>query len=169
MAKNVEIKAKLSNFINTINILDKIADSDPLEIIQNDTFFNCQNGRLKLRVKNNSDGELIYYNRPNQAGPKISEYTLVPIKNFDLLKKTLSTSLGVRGTINKVRNLYMIGQTRVHLDEVENLGSYIELEVVLHDNQNTSDGKKVAKEIMNQLNISREQLVDSAYIDILDS
>jgi len=80
----------------------------------------------------------------------------------------LSNALGVRGVVRKRRTLFLVGQTRIHLDEVENLGLFVEIEVVLSLQQTVSEGVHIAEEIMEKLGISRDDLVEKAYIDLLN-
>ncbi|MBN3321162.1 JIP2 protein, partial [Atractosteus spatula] len=77
----------------------------------------------------NGTGQLIFYERPDVVGPKLSNYSISVTNDPDGLKKVLSDALGVKGTVKKERHLYMVGQTRVHVDAVEGLGHFMELEV----------------------------------------
>ena len=93
------------------------------EIIeQHDIFFACERGRLKLRIFSPSKGELIAYDRPDQAAAKLSRYIIAPTSDPDRLRQALTAALGVIGEVRKTRTLYLIGQTRVHLDAVEGWG-----------------------------------------------
>lgn len=83
------------------------------------------------------------------------------------LRDVLSATLGLRGTIRKRRTVFLMGQTRVHLDEVEGLGAFVELEVVLRPEQDAGDGRAIAGQLMAQLGLSPDQLIDKAYIDLL--
>lgn len=78
----------------------------------------------------------------------------------------LSSSLGIKGLVRKKRHLFLLGQTRIHVDSVENLGEFLELEVVLDDKQDFADGEKIAKELLKKLEISEEDLITGAYIDL---
>ena len=80
----------------------------------------------------------------------------------------LSAALDVRGVVRKRRSVYLVGQTRVHLDQVEGLGDFVELEVVLQPQQNSSDGVAIAHDLMRKLGILPSQLIDKAYIDLLE-
>ena len=136
-------------------------------IVQEDTFFVVPHGRLKLRKLSSTSAELIYYERENGPGPKESRYSIYPTSEPESLKAVLGTSLGVRGIVRKTRTLYMVGQTRIHLDEVEALGSFVELEVVLQANQSHADGVRIARELMAKLEIQDSELLEEAYIDLL--
>ena len=166
--RNVEIKARTSNLVLLRQRAEMLADSDPIMIEQEDTFFLCPNGYLKLRRFAGKEGELIYYQRYESTEPRESQYVRSPSQDTHSLCEVLSNALGVRGVVRKRRTLFLVGQTRIHLDEVENLGSFVEIEVVLLPQQTVSEGAHIAEEIMNKLGISRDDLVDKAYIDLLN-
>ena len=145
----------------------QMASGGPTEILQDDTFFPCATGRLKLRDFQDGTGELIFYRRPNQHGPKQSFYVRSPTSCPDSLRESLSLAYGQLGRVKKRRTLYLIGRTRVHLDNVAALGTFLELEVVLEDHECLENGVREANELMDALNISAQQLIDCAYIDLL--
>jgi predicted adenylyl cyclase CyaB len=124
-------------------------------------------GRLKLRILGDRHGELIHYHRSDVAGPKTSNYTIAPTSDPAALKAILTSALGVIGVVRKRRRLYRIGQTRIHLDEVEGLGQFVELEVVLRSDQTEDEGTRIARHLMDRLGIAGDQLVEGAYIDLL--
>ncbi|HUN75499.1 MAG TPA: class IV adenylate cyclase [Steroidobacteraceae bacterium] len=167
MARNIEIKARAADLARTELRARALADQGPFDLAQDDTFFMCANGRLKLRQLAPDRGELIFYRRPDVPGPKLSEYTRVETTTPALLRALLTEALGVLGRVRKRRRLYLAGQTRIHLDEVEGLGSFAELEVVLGDDQSPADGEAVAERLLGQLGIDKADLVSGAYIDHL--
>jgi len=138
-------------------------------IDQQDTFFHVARGRLKLRVFGDGTGELIYYERPDAAEASVSEYLLSPTADPESLGATLSAALGLRAIVRKRRTLYRCGQTRIHLDQVEGLGDYLELEVVLRGDQSAAEGAKIAQQIMDHLEVGDADLVDVAYVDLLQA
>ncbi|PKU28596.1 c-jun-amino-terminal kinase-interacting protein 2 [Limosa lapponica baueri] len=79
----------------------------------------------------------------------------------------LGQALGVLGVVRKERLLYLVGQTRVHLDSVEGLGDFLELEVVLTEEQTVEDGERVAQQLMKELGIEEQDLISGAYLDLL--
>ena len=168
MPRNVEIKAIAPDLAAVRTRAEAIADGPALLLEQEDTFFFCERGRLKLRKLSPSEGELIQYDRPDTAGPKGSEYAMVRTDEPDRLVETLSRALGVRGVVRKRRTLLLVGQTRVHLDEVEGLGSFVELEVVLEEGQTEPQGAAIAEQILAALGIDADRLVERAYIDLLE-
>jgi predicted adenylyl cyclase CyaB len=83
------------------------------------------------------------------------------------LKALLALALGTSSVVRKVRTLYLHGQTRIHLDEVEGLGDFVELEVVLQEGQSEADGQAIARRLMRRLGIQPADLVEGAYMDLL--
>jgi len=135
--------------------------------LQEDTFFTSKRGRLKLRRFSATRGELIYYERPDKHGPKQSRYVLCTTSDPDGLRQVLEKALGIEGIVRKKRHLFLVGQTRIHLDEVEELGNFLELEVVLRDGQPSEDGMGIAADLLEKLGVRQEELISGAYIDLI--
>jgi predicted adenylyl cyclase CyaB len=110
---------------------------------------------------------LIWYDRPNTAGSKRSDYRLAAVADPATLRDVLERAYGVTQVVEKMRTLCLVGQTRIHLDEVDGLGSFVELEVVLQDGQPESEGHRIAAELMARLGIAPSDLLTSAYVDML--
>jgi predicted adenylyl cyclase CyaB len=83
------------------------------------------------------------------------------------LRDALSHAHGTAGRVVKHRTLYIVGRTRVHLDRVEGLGHFMELEVVLDDNEPIEAGVHEAHSLMAKLGVESSQLVETAYVDLL--
>jgi predicted adenylyl cyclase CyaB len=166
MPRNVEIKARVTGWEQLRKRAVAIADRPPEMLEQEDVFFTVPRGRLKLRTQNGS-AELIYYFRENAAGPRESRYLRVPISDPAAARQMLALVHGERGIIRKNRWLYMVGQTRIHLDRVENLGDFLELEVVLRDGQSLEEGTTIARDLMARLNVGEDDLLDRAYVDFV--
>jgi predicted adenylyl cyclase CyaB len=166
--RNIEIKARLSadHFKSIVARCTSLVIGAPQTIDQVDTFFNCPNGRLKLREFDDGTAELIFYRRTDQAGPKRSSYIRATC-DAESTKAALAEAYGVRGVVKKQRLLFLVDQTRVHLDRVEHLGTFLELEVVMRPEQTDDEGQKIADKLMSQLQIEPAQLVETAYIDLL--
>ncbi|HTP00466.1 MAG TPA: class IV adenylate cyclase [Anaerolineales bacterium] len=168
MPSNIEIKARARDFAEIRRRAAKLADA-PVEVIpQEDTFFHAPKGRLKLRVRGQGPAQLIYYERPDQDGPKRSDYQIFETTEPEPLKLTLGKALGVRGVVRKTRYLYLVGQTRVHLDDVEGLGQFMELEVVMQPGQPDADGQAIARELMSKLGVKPADLLEGAYMDLIE-
>jgi predicted adenylyl cyclase CyaB len=167
MARNIEIKARIESIEALAHKAAAIADEGPVEIVQDDTFFQCESGRLKLRAFSKQEGELIFYRRPNQHGPKESFYLRSPTSSPDTLRESLSQAYGQAGRVQKHRTLFLVGRTRVHLDIVQGLGHFLELEVVLNEGELAETGIREAQRLMAQLGIDSSQLIEGAYVDLL--
>jgi adenylate cyclase, class 2 len=165
---NVEIKAKckdassIRHFLISSNA-DFIGKDE-----QTDTYFNVLNGRLKLR-EGNIENNLIYYERNNQTGPKDSHFQLSEIINADSLKEMLPKSIGIKIVVSKSREIYFIKNVKFHLDEVEGLGSFVEIEA---GNKTSLDLSR--EQLLEQCNfyikefkINQEDLIDVSYSDLL--
>jgi predicted adenylyl cyclase CyaB len=167
MPRNVEIKARVAQPSRLLEAVIEVADRGPTVFAQDDTFFACPAGRLKLRTFSTTEGQLIFYRRDDLEGPKLSEYVMASTSEPDALRGTLTLAYGVVGRVRKTRTLFLVGPTRVHLDDVEGLGHYLELEVVLEPEQTIEDGQRIAEDLMKKLGIEAKHLVRRAYVDLL--
>src|ERR1044071_9299828 len=140
VARNVEIKARVESLAALAPRVAAIADGPPVDIRQDDTFFASPCGRLKLRAFADDRGELIFYERADMRGPRASSYVVAPTAAPDAMREALGRAYGETGRIRKTRTLYHVGRTRVHLDRVEGLGDFVELEVVLAPDEATEHG-----------------------------
>lgn len=126
----IEIKAKCNHPEKIRKLLNESGAEFKGTDRQTDTYFNCPNGRLKLR-QGRIENNLIFYKRPNRSGPKQSDVQLFPVKEqSDALKKILIETMGVRTTVSKKREIYFIDNVKFHIDTVENLGSFMEIEAI---------------------------------------
>ena len=168
MPANIEIKARVSD-PEAILIKAKIlTGAEPETILQTDTFFHAETGRLKIREFVDGTGELISYHRPDAEGPKTSSYAIVRTADAGALRDVLAAVLPVRGVVRKKRLLLLAGRTRIHLDEVEGLGSFMELEVVLAEEDNKDRGEREVADLMKRLGVMPGDLVRGAYIDLME-
>jgi predicted adenylyl cyclase CyaB len=167
MARNIELKARVNDLDALELRVRELADEGPIEINQDDTFFRCNAGRLKLRMIADDAGELIFYQRDDEAGPTESFYISTETSQPMALRESLSLAYGVAGQVIKRRKLYLIGRTRIHLDTVVSLGTFLELEVVLADGEPAEEASIEANEILQKLGVRKSELIDAAYVDIL--
>lgn len=115
----------------------------------------------------NDKSMLVQYARPDVSGPKLSEFDVLDIVEPEKLDRMLSASLGVIGEVKKQRYLFLHEQTRIHLDQVDGLGTFLEFEVCLRPEQNVDDGTKIANELMKLFEIEETDLMTGAYMDEL--
>lgn len=165
MASNVEIKARAADWETQVRTGLGLADSTE-RLAQTDTFFNCDNGRLKLREEKGKGARLIFYRRADLRGSKVSDYALVPVKSPARVKALLSRRLGAAGVVVKRRLVCHVGRTRVHFDEVKGLGRFIELEVVLRPGERPAAGRREAAALMKKLSVRKKDLLSGAYADM---
>lgn len=167
MARNIEVKARIDSIDALLPRALALADGPAQKIEQDDTFFACRLGRLKLRQFADGSGELIYYLRADADGPKLSDYVRVSAPDPAALREALARAHGVLGRVRKTRWLLLAGQTRIHLDRVEGLGDFVELEVVLRDEQSQAQGAAIAEALLRALGIAATQRLSGAYLDLL--
>lgn len=167
MPRNIEIKARIASVDVLAPRAAALANGGPVEIEQDDTFFRCEAGRLKLRSFSAAAGELIFYRRADRHGPNESFYIRTPTSSPGSLRESLSLAYGVAGRVVKHRTLYLVGRTRVHLDHVQDLGHFMELEVVLEEGESADAGVLEARALMARLGVEPSQLVAAAYVDLL--
>jgi predicted adenylyl cyclase CyaB len=168
MPANIEIKARARDFNAIRSRAAALSEALEQVIPQVDSFFFTNQGRLKLRELGRERAQLIHYERPDQGGPKRSDYHIFETGDPENLKTVLSLALGIRGTIRKTRYLYLVGQTRVHLDDVEGIGQFMELEVVLNPDQTDAEGQAIAEDLMSKLGVDKSDLLKGAYIDLIE-
>jgi predicted adenylyl cyclase CyaB len=168
MPSNIEIKARVRGDLGRLRKrAAELATGAPTVMRQEDTFFQAPRGRLKLRVPDPGRAELIYYERADESGPRRSIYFVAPVGDAMALKRVLENSLGIRGVVRKKRELFLAADTRIHIDEVESLGHFLELEVMLSGGDEAA-GRARCGELMRALGVDDADLVDRAYIDMLD-
>lgn len=168
MPANIEIKAWIRGDLESLRErVARLATESPQMIRQEDTFFRTPRGRLKLRVATPGAAELIYYERADASGPRRSVYSVVAVADAPALRRLLEASLGVRGVVRKTRELFLVGDTRIHIDDVESLGRFLELEVMLSGEDETA-GHARCRELMQALGVDGADLVDRAYVDLIE-
>lgn len=163
----IEIKAKCKypEIIEAI-LLENKAQYVGLDH-QIDTYFDVSNGRLKLR-QGNIECHLIFYNRANQAGPKQSNVMLYKPQDATVLKDILIAANGVKVVVDKRRKIFFIDNVKFHIDKVEGLGSFMEIEAIDKDNSIGMD--KLHEQCafyMELLNVEKENLLTNSYSDML--
>src|SRR5207237_10854949 len=105
MARNIEIKARIESVEVMAPKAAALADQGPIALSQDDTFFPCPHGRLKLRAFSATAGQLIFYQRPNQKWPKESSFILAPTAGADSVRAALSRASGQDGRVAAERRV----------------------------------------------------------------
>ncbi len=165
---NIEIKAKCNN----PNIIEEILINNNAKYIgedhQIDTYFNNDNGRLKLR-EGRIENSLIFYKRIEKKGLKKSEVILYkPKDDVKALKQILTTTLGVWVVVDKIRKIFFIDNVKFHIDKIKYLGSFIEIEAI--DNKGNIGEEKLREQCnkyIDLLKVNTSDLIDKSYSDLI--
>jgi homotetrameric cytidine deaminase len=136
-------------------------------LVQRDTYFAGRDGRLKLREQDGERPELIAYRRPDSADASESTYVLAPVADADALAEALDAALGATVVVAKRRQLLLWEGVRIHLDEVEGLGSFVEFEAVVPDAGDLDTARAKVARLRESLGIADEALVSVGYSDLL--
>jgi homotetrameric cytidine deaminase len=158
--RNLEIKARDADPRRSLELALELGAEDRGEVDQRDTYFARAKGRLKLREQTPGGAELIEYRRADEAAPRESRYRVVPVADPDGLKAALDAALGTLVVVEKRRRLLLAGDVRIHLDEVERLGSFIELEAV------GGSDRAAVERLREQLAIADDALIAGSYSDL---
>lgn len=167
MARNIEIKARLKDINAARAAAIRLGGRNAEDIEQLDVFFLCPGARLKLRRLGPNSGELIRYQRADVPEARRSSYSIARTQDPEVLRDILANTLSTVGVVRKTRQLFFVGQTRVHIDNVEGLGEFLELEVVLQPDQTDSDGREIIRGLLSEFAISPADLVSKAYVDLI--
>lgn len=167
MARNIELKARVRDWDRQRALAATLSDRPAEQLDQEDTFFQVPHGRLKLRVEAPDAGELIYYERADAPHVRVSDYARVPTTAPAALAHALGKALGVRGVVRKRRTLYRVGRTRLHFDEVDGLGQFMEIEVVLRADEGSAAAEAEARALCAALGIDAADIIAGAYVDLL--
>jgi predicted adenylyl cyclase CyaB len=168
--RNIEIKVRIDSVEALLPRARALADVPAQTLLQDDTFFAVpagRPGRLKLRAFADGAAELIQYHRPDTGQAKASDYVRVPVTDPAALREALTRGLGVPGRVRKQRLLLQVGPTRIHLDRVEGLGDFMELEVVMGQGQPDAEGMALAEALMRELGLADAPRIAGAYLDLL--
>jgi len=168
MSQNIEIKAFCPDKDIVLDVINRMNLPFKGSFHQTDTFYNVPKGRLKLR-EDKDGARLIPYIRKNQKGPRTSSYVLLPVDDPDITSDILEEMFGIRSVVEKKRQVWMYDNVRIHLDVVEGLGTYIELEGIIDGHANGADTLEKVELLMELLHITEEHLVSRAYVDLLEA
>jgi adenylate cyclase, class 2 len=167
MHLNVEFKAHCSNPDEVREILQREGAEYRGRDHQIDVYFNVPHGRLKLR-KGNIENSLIGYERENHAGTKQSKVHLVHTDPETPLEEILTATLGVKVIVDKQRDIYFIGNVKFHVDEVQDLGSFVEVEAIdLEGDIGKDKLQQQCDRYREILGIKDKDLVAESYSDLL--
>lgn len=169
MARNVEIKARVRDLADLEEVARSLEDRGTEDHEQTDTYYQVPHGRLKLRVLAEGSAELIQYDRPDSRDPELSRYVRARVDDPTPVNEALINALGIRAIVRKSRRVFLVGRSRIHLDRVEGLGDFLEVEVVLGPGEAPEEGEQEAYQLMERLGIRRDDLIRTGYVDLLEA
>lgn len=164
--RNVELKARDRDPAHSLAACAALDAEDRGVLRQRDTYFHASRGRLKLREQNRHKPHLIAYERCDRPGERTSSYRIVEVERADELKRALTAALGVRVVVAKERRLYLWESVRIHLDEVEGLGSFIEFEAVAPPDSDLSREEARVRFLRETFQIAEKELLATSYSDL---
>jgi predicted adenylyl cyclase CyaB len=168
-ASLVEMKAKVDSLKPFQQKLQELSAKHVGAFHQVDTYYDIPQGRLKLReTEGENKAQLVYYERPDVQGPKQTQVFIIELTKPQNMKQFLSKVLRTKTVVDKQRAIYRIKGTQVHLDTVQNLGTYVEFE---RPTENTPEAAQKAQEIlkklMQTLGVKPETLIKRSYSDLI--
>ena len=175
LRRNIELKARLRNPAAAREVAESLADR-PMELqSQCDTYFHCRHGRLKLREIDGQAPQLIWYERSDDAAARASDYRIVEIGGASGhcqagkpdLRAALAAALGIRAVVRKRRRIYWHRNVRIHLDEVDGAGSFLEFEAVLSDPADETVSRRLVDALAIRFELRPEDLLRGSYGDML--
>jgi homotetrameric cytidine deaminase len=165
---NVELKARDPDPDATAARCVALGAQDEGVLTQRDTYFAARQGRLKLRQQGAAGDELIAYRRPDAVQAGESSYVRAPAEDADALREALDAALGATVVVAKRRRLFIWENVRIHLDDVDGLGTFLELEaVVAQDGSDLADARAKVARLREALAIDDGSLVAQGYSDLL--
>ena len=169
MPRNVEVKIRIAAVEAVRARALALGATDHGVIRQTDTYFETPPARavrLKLRQQAPGEDQLIVYRRPDVSGLRTSDFRVVPVADAAGLAHALALAYGTARTVEKARHLLLLGRTRIHLDRVDGLGEFLELEVVLGDGETEGDGEREAERILGGLGLAERPRLPGSYADL---
>jgi adenylate cyclase class IV len=166
---NIEIKARTRSLTQAREIAERVQTHYLGKLHQIDTYFETKKGRLKLREIDQQSFQLIPYEKDYSSGPMQSDYAVIELNDADLVKNLLDRTLGTIAIVDKRREVFLADNIRIHLDQVQDLGDFVEFEAVYDDRIQGQKEREVEKvnALMDTFQIQAEDLLDRSYIDYL--
>lgn len=165
--RNIELKARCPDLEAAREAARRLGAEFAATLEQRDTYFVVPRGRLKLRQTTGRGAELVAYSRENSVEVRGSDYRLVAVPDPAGLIAALESTLGIRGDVVKTRELWMWRRVRIHLDQVERLGTFLEFEAVLDPGEPDEAGHAKIAELREALNVREGDLIGTSYSDLL--
>lgn len=165
--RNVELKARDAAPARSREVCEALGAEDHGEIWQRDTYFNVARGGLKLREERPGRAHVIQFDRASEPQQRESRYRIVIPDDGPALRAALEATIGVSVVVVKRRGLHLWRGVRIHLDEVEQLGRFIELEAVAPPESDLTHEHELIRELRDAFQITDARLVALGYADQL--
>jgi adenylate cyclase class 2 len=139
---------------------------------QIDTYYNAPDKDFAetdeaLRLRSVGRKNMLTYKGPrfNTASKSRKEVTLsVSRKPIEELLSSLGFSRF--GQVIKLRRNYRLGDLSVSLDEVENLGTFMEIEALAEEKDLEFHEKRVI-ELLEKLGVSQDEIIRDSYLELI--
>ena len=165
--RNIELKARLRDRAHALEVCGSLGATAQGDIHQIDTYFNVPKGRLKLREATPGRTELVAYERSDTPGARGCDYHLAPAD--PTVKPLLGAALGIRIAVEKRRTLYLWHNVRIHLDQVNGLGDFIEFEAVLDETHDDADGQEKLAQLCEAFGLTDTDHQSLSYLELLEN
>jgi predicted adenylyl cyclase CyaB len=166
--RNLELKARCPDLARAQSAALALGARPFAHESQVDTYFQVPHGRLKLRQITGQRANLIAYQRPDLTAVRLSQYHLVPIDDASSLHAALAAALGVRGSVSKQREILLWHNIRIHLDRVDQLGSFVEFEAVLAEADDPGLARSRLAILCEKLAVDPADQLATSYADLLN-
>jgi adenylate cyclase class 2 len=165
--RNIELKARDPDPSVSLEACRALGADDHGEIWQRDTYFNVTNGGLKLREESPGRPHLIQFVRASEPQQRESQYRIIEVGDGGALRAALTETIGRQGVVEKRRRLFLWRNARIHLDLVEQLGDFIELEAVAPTDSDLTAEHALIDELRAALSITDDRLLAVGYAELL--
>ena len=165
MPQNLELKARISSVSEAVRAARRLHAQAKGVLYQRDIYYKISRGRLKLRIINDRSAELIFYRRPNKKGSRYSDYIVFPVSNAKLTNELCTAAFGQKVVVEKKRRLFLYKNSRIHLDEVRGLGTFVEFEVLVK--HGIRQAQKLLEVLSTEFAIKQTAVLAFSYYDML--
>lgn len=166
--RNLELKAIDRDPRSSREICEGLGAEARGLLLQEDTYFDVPQGRLKLRREKGASAHQIAYKRSNDSGQRESHYRIVEVEANIELEAALADALGIKAVVRKARQLFLYEGVRIHLDRVDDLGSFIEFEgVAMSENSDLARFEVLLANLRHSLGIQDADLIGGSYCDLV--
>ncbi len=166
MPRNLEVKARIGSIERAISVARSIHAQPDAELEQTDTYFRVTHGRLKLREVGPHRAELIYYRRMEASARRISDFEICAIQDPSCLKDLLRSANGIQAVVRKRRRVFLLDGSRIHIDEVEDLGSFLEFEVPVVSSEEEAHRKLAF--LIEKFDVRETDFYRGSYVDLIE-